>query len=110
MEDGAGGAATGTIFHATLLTLTEGVGNFAIEIIQVLGLDKVEPGLSDTLQQGDDLGVVDRFTFCGGHETNTPVIGAEGLSHALRPDFSAAIGDHSQIESAAIGLLQCCPK
>jgi hypothetical protein len=32
-----------------LLTLTEGVGDFAIEVIQVLGLDKVEPCFSDTL-------------------------------------------------------------
>src|SRR3984893_17192816 len=80
------------------LSLAHRIPRFAVECVQVLGLDELQPSLRQPAEQSDDLGgragvVAEKAT--------PPVVGAERLRPTVRPHFHAAVGDHRQLEPSA---------
>src|SRR5262249_28223782 len=65
-----------------------------------LGLDEIEPRGPDSREQARDLLVLNRRRAIGEKPT-TPVVGAERLREAARPDLNASIADRPEPDSIA---------
>ena len=74
-----------------------------VEVVEVLGLDDVEPGGIQTLQQRDQLCVRDRGTFASVRDKATaPVIDGERVGLSARLNLHSAISDVKKLQAVAV--------